>query len=108
MMIMKSMMMKVKAGVDKLANSKLYCKAMSALFMTMCMVASLCVPVSADGVAGSTTTVDPMTTGFENVITLFQKIWEICCSNALLATLLAACLVPVGTRAFRSVKKALK
>lgn len=107
MMIMKSMMMKVKAGVDKLANSKAYCKAVSTLFMTMCMVASLCVTASAEG-AGTTTTVDPMTTGFENVITLFQKIWEICCSNALLATLLAACLVPVGTRAFRFVRKALK
>ena len=106
------MMMKVttmiKGGIDKLANSKIYCKAVSMLFMTMCMVASLCVTASADGVAGPTTTVDPMTTGFENVITLFQKIWEICCSNALLATLLAACLVPVGTRAFRAVKKALK
>ena len=106
MMIMKSMMMKVKAGVDKLANSKAYCKAVSMLCMTMCMVASLCVTASAEG-AGATT-VDPMTTGFENVITLFQKIWEICCSNALLATLLAACLVPVGTRAFRFVRKALK
>ena len=105
---MMKVMKAIKGGIDKLANSKVYCKAMSALFMTMCMVASLCVPVSADGVAGATTTVDPMTTGFENVITLFQKIWEICCSNALLATLLAACLVPVGTRAFRSVKKALK
>lgn len=105
------MMMKVttmiKGGIDKLANSKIYCKAVSMLFMTMCMVASLCVTASAEG-AGATTTVDPMTTGFENVITLFQKIWEICCSNVLLATLLAACLVPVGTRAFRFVRKALK
>lgn len=96
----------IKSGIDKLAGSKIYCKAVSLVFMTMCMVASLCVTASAEG-AGATT-VDPMTTGFENVITLFQKIWEICCSNALLATLLAACLVPVGTRAFRSVKKALK
>ena len=95
----------IKGGIDKLANSKVYCKAVSLVFMTMCMVASLCVTASA---AGEGATVDPMTTGFENVITLFQKIWEICCSNALLATLLAACLVPVGTRAFRSVKKALK
>ena len=98
-------MMKIKGGVDKLANSKAYCNAVSMLCMTMCMVASLCVTASA---AGESATVDPMTTGFENVITLFQKIWEICCSNALLATLLAACLVPVGTRAFRFVRKALK
>lgn len=104
---MMKVMNAIKGVVDKLANSKVYCKAMSALFMTMCMVASLCVTASAEG-AGATTTVDPMTTGFENVITLFQKIWEICCSNALLATLLAACLVPVGTRAFRFVRKALK
>ncbi len=104
---MMKVMKAIKGVVDKLANSKVYCKAMSALFMTMCMVASLCVTASAEG-AGATTTVDPMTTGFENVITLFQKIWEICCSNALLATLLAACLVPVGTRAFRFVRKALK
>lgn len=103
---MMKVMNAIKGVVDKLANSKVYCKAMSALFMTMCMVASLCVTASAEG-AGATT-VDPMTTGFENVITLFQKIWEICCSNALLATLLAACLVPVGTRAFRFVRKALK
>lgn len=104
---MMKLMKAIKGVVDKLANSKVYCKAMSALFMTMCMIASLCVTASAEG-AGATTTVDPMTTGFENVITLFQKIWEICCSNALLATLLAACLVPVGTRAFRFVRKALK
>lgn len=96
----------IKGGIDKLANSKMYCKAVSLFGMAVVSMASLSVTASADG-AGATT-VDPMTTGFENVITLFQKIWEICCSNALLATLLAACLVPVGTRAFRSVKKALK
>lgn len=103
--MMKKIMVMIKDGVDRLANSKIYCKAVSLVFMTMCIVSSLCLTASA---AGEGATVDPMTTGFENVITLFQKIWEICCSNALLATLLAACLVPVGTRAFRSVKKALK
>ncbi len=96
----------IKGGIDKLANSKMYCKAVSLFGMAVVSMASLSVTASAAD--ATSTTVDPMTTGFENVITLFQKIWEICCSNALLATLLAACLVPVGTRAFRSVKKALK
>lgn len=46
--------------------------------------------------------------GFEYVVMLLEKVWELLLSNPLLCLFLAAGLVSVGVRAFRRLKSAAK
>lgn len=97
----------VKHGVDKLANSKTYCKAVSIGAMAMCMASSLSVTASASG-EGVSSSYDVFTDGLPNVVKVFKSIWELCTSNPILATICAAALVPVGCGVWKSMKRAFK
>ena len=46
--------------------------------------------------------------GFEYVVMLLEKVWELLLSNPLLCLFLAAGLVSVGVRAFKRLKSAAK
>lgn len=96
----------VKRGVDKLANSKAYCKAVSIGTMAVVSMASLSVTASASGEGVSS--YDVFTDGLPNVVKVFKSIWELCTSNPILATICAAALVPVGCGVWKSMKRAFK
>ena len=97
----------IKGGIDKLSNSKAYCKAVSIGTMAMCMASSLSVTASASG-EGVSSSYDVFTDGLPNVVKVFKSIWELCTSNPILATICAAALVPVGCGVWKSMKRAFK
>lgn len=101
-----NVMTMVKSGIDKLANSKTYCKAVSLGTMAVVSMASLSVTASASGEGVSS--YDVFTDGLPNVVKVFKSIWELCTSNPILATICAAALVPVGCGVWKSMKRAFK
>lgn len=103
---MMKLMKAIKGGIDKLASSKAYCKAVSIGTMAMCMASSLSVTASASGEGVSS--YDVFTDGLPNVVKVFNSIWELCKSNPILATICAAALVPVGCGVWKSMKRAFK
>lgn len=97
---------RVKNFGSHIIHSKVGTKALCAVGSLSTAIMTAMTTASAAGESG--TAYDPMTTGFDNVITTFNKIWDLACANPLLSTVVAACLVPVGCRAFKSVNRALK
>ena len=65
-------------------------------------------PQSGGEGSGFAAGIDTLMAGFEYVVLLFGKVWELMLSNPLLTLCLAASLVAVGVRAFRRLKSAAK
>ena len=97
---------KMKALGSHVAHSKIGSRVLCSVAAVSTAAMTAMTTVSAADVSSST--YDPMTTGFDNVVTILGKVWNLACGNPLLSTVVAACLVPVGCRAFKSVKRALK
>ena len=67
------------------------------------------VALASSGELGSTVSdMNTLMAGFEYVVMLLEKVWELLLSNPLLTLFLAAGLVGVGVRAFRKLKGAAK
>ena len=67
------------------------------------------VALASSGELGSTVKdMNTLMAGFEYVVMLLEKVWELLLSNPLLTLFLAAGLVGVGVRAFRKLKGAAK
>lgn len=63
---------------------------------------------SDSGLSGTVSDMNTLMAGFEYVVMLLEKVWELLLSNPLLTLFLAAGLVGVGVKAFRKLKGAAK
>ena len=70
--------------------------------------ASAMAPVALAADSGTVSDMNTLMAGFEYVVMLLEKVWELLLSNPLLTLFLAAGLVGVGVRAFRKLKGAAK
>lgn len=75
------------------------------------VAASAMAPValaSEGSLSGTVSDMNTLMAGFEYVVMLLEKVWELLLSNPLLCLFLAAGLVSVGVRAFKRLKGAAK
>lgn len=73
------------------------------------VAASAMAPVALASEGGSSVQdMNTLMAGFEYVVMLLEKVWQLLLSNPLLCLFLAAGLVSVGVRAFRKLKSAAK
>ena len=83
-------------------------KVKTALMAAAAATAMSPVAMASEGIASSNKDMQTLMGGFEYVIMLLNKVWELLLSNPLLCLFLAAGLVSVGVRAFRRLKSAAK
>ena len=72
------------------------------------VAASAMAPVALATDGGTAKDMTTLMAGFEYVVMLLEKVWELLLSNPLLCLFLAAGLVSVGVRAFKRLKSAAK
>lgn len=82
-------------------------RQVSAAFMAVGAALAM-TPVALAADNGTVKDMNTLMAGFEYVVMLLEKVWELLLSNPLLCLFLAAGLVTVGVRAFRRLKSAAK
>ena len=86
-------------------------RAASAKVKAAVLAAGTATAMAPAALAADSGTIQDMNTlmaGFEYVVMLLEKVWELLLSNPLLCLFLAASLVAVGVKAFRKLKSAAK
>lgn len=88
-----------KAKSAKLQKAAILAAGTASVMAPMAMAADL---------ADTNKDMQTVMAGFEYVVMLLERVWELLLSNPLLTLFLAAGLVAVGVRAFRKLKGAAK